>query len=147
MMFSAEAFIAIAVIAVVAIAAVSYEPAKPFGPWLKLAERYATDKRPSQIIFSDQKIHFSARRGAFKMLSDFARFDATIDDFGLWLIYKGGEPQQLPRTLKIPGTHVRSLGQKSGQHVFELYAEPPLKIAVAGEFGEVLSERCQPAMK
>lgn len=141
-MFSAEALIALAVIAVVAIAAVSYEPANPFGPWLKLAERYATGRRPSQILFADQKVRFAGKRGGFKAVSDFARFDATIDDFGLWLIYKGGESDQVPTALKIPGTHVRSLGAKGGQHVFELYAEPPVKMAVTGEFAEMLTERC-----
>lgn len=144
MAYMTQAFIAIAVIAVVAIAAVSYQPKNPLAPWLKLAERYATDRRPSQVMFARQQVFFSEGRSGLKTLGEFASFDATIDDFGLWLIYTGGEPEDVPPAVKIPGTHVRYQQQKGSQYVFELYAEPPVTIAVRGDFGDELMRRCQP---
>ena len=47
--FLGPAFVVFAILIVVAIAAVSFEPANPFEKWLQLAERYATERRPSQI--------------------------------------------------------------------------------------------------
>jgi len=143
MAYLTQAFIAIAVIAVVAIAAVSFEPANPLAPWLKLVGRYATDRRPSQRTFTDVGILFGATRGALKALTDFGKFDVELDDFGLWLIYKGPLPDDCAAGIKIPGTHVRFIKQKGDQYLFDLFAEPPVRIAVQGGVGAMIHQKCQ----
>jgi hypothetical protein len=112
MEYLTEAFIAIAIIAVVAVAAVSFEPANPLAPWLRLADRYGTDRRPSQRTFTDVGVLFGSTRGALRPLTDFAKLDVELDDFGLWLIYKGPLPDDCAAGIKVPGTPCRvSLGQ------------------------------------
>ena len=143
MAYLTQAFIAIAVIAVVAIAAVSFEPANPLAPWLKLVERYATDRRPSQLTFTDVSVLFGSSRRGLKPLTDFGHFDIALDDFGLWLIYKGPLPDDCPAGIKIPGTHVRFVQQKGDQYQFDLFAEPPVRIAVPGEAGVTIQQKCQ----
>ena len=139
--FLAPTIIVFAVLLVVAIAALSFEPADPFAAWIKLAERYGTGRRPSAIQFTGQRIRFGGQRGKPKDLNAFVTFDATIDDFGLWIICTGIDEEQFPATLKIPGTHVRFVGEKGNEHVFDLYAEPPVRMSVRGEFGQALAER------
>jgi len=143
MAYLTQAFIAIAVIAVVAIAAVSFEPKHPLAPWLRLVDRYATDRRPSQLTFIDVSILFGATRGALKPLTDFGKFDAALDDFGLWLVYKGPLPDDCAAGIKVPGTHVRFVKQKGDQSQFDLFAEPPVRIAVQGELGAMIQQKCQ----
>ena len=139
--FLGPTFIVFAMLLVVAIAALSFEPADPFAAWIKLAERYATERRPSAVRFAGQRIRFGGQRGKPKHLNSFVTFDTTIDDFGLWIVCKGIDEEQFPATLKIPGTHVRFVGEKGHEYVFDLYAEPPVRMAVRGEFGQVLAER------
>jgi len=136
-------FIVFAILVVVVIAAVAFEPANPFESWVRLAERYQTARRPSELHFSDQRLLFGAKR--LKRLNDFALFDAAIDSFGLWIIYKNNDNQELPDALKIPGTHVRFRGQQGNQYVFELFAEPPVRICVRGELGAQLQKHCAPS--
>ena len=143
MEYLTEAFIAIAIIAVVAVAAVSFEPANPLAPWLKLADRYGTDRRPSQRTFTDVSVLFGSARRAPRPVTDFGHFDIALDDFGLWLIYKGPLPDDCPAGIKIPGTHVRFVQQKGGQYQFDLFAEPPVRIAVSGEAGVTIQQKCQ----
>ena len=138
------AFVVFAILIVVAIAAVSFEPANPFEHWVRLAERYATERRPSEIGFADQRILFGGKRGRLKPLTSFVAFDATVDDFGLWIVCKGVEAEQFDPALKIPGTHVRAAGSNGKYHVFELYAEPPVRIAVGGALGQELASRVGP---
>jgi hypothetical protein len=139
--FLAPTLIVFAVLLVVAIAALSFEPADPFAIWIKLAERYATDRRPSSVQFTGQRIRFGSPRGKPKHLNSFVTFDTTIDDFGLWIVCNGVDEQQFPAALKIPGTHVRFAGEKGSEYAFDLYAEPPVRISVHGELGQVLAER------
>jgi hypothetical protein len=134
-------FVVFAILLVVTIAAFSFEPAKPFAAWVRLAEHYATERRPSQIEHTGQKILFGDSRGRLKGLNDFVTFDATIDDFGLWLICKGIDSEQFPAALKIPGTHIRSHGQHGQTYLFDLYAEPPVRISARGELGAALMEK------
>jgi len=143
MEYLTEAFIAIVVIAVVAIAAVSFEPANPLAPWLKLVERYATGRRPSQRTFTDVSVLFGSPRRAPRPLTDFGHFDVALDDFGLWFVYKGPLPDDCPAGIKIPGTHVRFVQQKGDQYLFDLFAEPPVRIAVPGEAGAAIQQKCQ----
>jgi hypothetical protein len=131
MEYLTEAFIAIAIIAVVAIAAVSFEPSNPLAPWLKLADRYGTDRRPSQRAFTDIGVLF------------FGKFDVELDDFGLWLIYKGPLPDDCAAGIKVPGTHVKFVKQKGDQYLFDLFAEPPVRIAMQGEPGAMIQQKCQ----
>lgn len=138
-----SALIALAVILVVAIAAFSFEPANPLEPWLRLVQSYATPRQPSQVSFVDQEVQFGGKRGGLKNLAIAARFDATVDDFGFWLRYKGPLPEDCPDTLKIPGTHVRYLSKVGRQQVFELFASPPVAMGVQGELGEALMQRCR----
>lgn len=139
--FLAPTLVVFAVLLVVVIAAMSFEPANPFESWVRLAERYGTERRPSAVQFAGQRIRFGGRRGKPKHLNSFVTFDTTIDDFGLWIVCKGIDEEQLPAALKIPGTHVRFAGQRADDYAFDLYAEPPVRMAVRGEFGEALAER------
>ena len=139
--FLGPAFVVFAILIVVAIAAVSFEPANPFEQWLRLAERYATERRPSEVAFADQRMLFGGKRGRLKPLTPFVTIDATVDDFGLWLVCKGIEDGQLDPAVKIPGTHVRPAGKHGKHYVFELYAEPPVRIAVEGALGQELASR------
>ena len=130
-----------AILLVVTIAAVSFEPADPLEAWFKLAERYQTSRRPSAVEFSDQSLLFGLRR--VKRLNDFARFDVTMDDFGLWIVYRNNDREDVPDALKIPGTHVRFRGQHGKRYLFELFAEPAVRMAAGGDFGELLKQRCK----
>ena len=141
MSFLGPAFVVFAILMVVAIAAVAFEPANPLDSWLRLAQRYATERRPSEVGFADQRILFGGKRGRLKPLTPFVTIDATVDDFGLWLVCKGIEAEQFDPAVKIPGTHVRSAGKHGNKHVFELYAEPPVRIAVHGALGQELANR------
>ena len=134
-------FIVFAVLLVVMIAALSFQPANPLDAWLKLAQRYQTARRPSERQFTEQKLQFGIKR--VSSLNDFARFDATIDDFGLWIVYSNNTQEEVPSALKIPGTHVRYVGENGRKYLFDLYAEPAIRMAASGEFGETLRQRCQ----
>ena len=112
-----SALIALAIVLVVAIAAFSFEPANPLESWLTLAQSYGTARQPSQASFTDQDIQFGGKRGGLKNLAIAAKFDATVDDFGFWLTYKGPLPEDVPNTHKIPGTHVRYLSRVGRQQV------------------------------
>ena len=138
-------FIVMAVLLVVAIAAFSFEPANPLEPWMRLVQSYATQRQPSQVSFVDQDVRFGSKRGGLKSLSIAAKFDATIDDFGFWLTYKGPLPEDCADTIKIPGTHVRFITHSGDQYAFELYANSPVTMGVRGDLGELLMQRCQPA--
>jgi hypothetical protein len=139
--FLGPAFVVFAILIVVAIAAVAFEPANPFEQWLRLAERYATERRPSEVQHPGQRILFGGKRGSLKPLTPFVTVDVTVDDFGLWLVCKGVEDPQFAPAVKIPGTHVRAAGNKGKHYVFELYAEPPVRIAVSGALGQELANR------
>ena len=141
MSFLGPAFIVFAILMVVAIAAVAFDPANPLEQWLRLAERYETERRPSEVQFPGQRILFGGKRGSLKPLTPFVTIDATVDDFGLWLVCKGVEAEQFDPAVKIPGTHVRAAGTHGKYYVFELYAEPPVRIAVQGELGRELASR------
>ena len=141
MSFFGPAFVVFAILIVVAVAAVAFEPANPLERWLRLAERYATDRRPSEVQFPGQRILFGGKRGRLKPLTPFVTIDVTLDDFGLWLVCKGVEAEQFDPAVKIPGTHVRAAGKHGKHYVFELYAEPPVRIAVQGALGQELANR------
>ena len=134
-------FIVFAVLLVVMIAAISFQPANPLDAWFRLAERYQTPRRPSEKQFTSQTLMFGLKR--VKRLNDFARFDVTIDEFGLWIVYSNNPQDEVPSALKIPGTHVRFVGEHGRKYLFDLYAEPPIRMAASGEFGATLRQRCQ----
>ena len=141
--FLGPAFVVFAILIGVAVAAVSFEPANPFEQWLRLAERYATERRPSEVEFADQRILFGSKRGRLKPLTPFVTIDATVDDFGLWLVCKGVDAEGFDPALKIPGTHVRAAGMRGKHYVFELFAEPPVRMAVPGALGQELTNRAR----
>jgi len=134
-------FIVFAILLVVTIAALSFEPSNPLDAWLRLAERYQTPRRPVDTQFANEQLLFGLKR--VNRLNDFARFDLAIDDYGLWIVYANNDREDLPSALKIPGTHVRFVGKHGRRYVFELYAEPPIRMAARGAFGETLMQRCQ----
>ena len=121
-----SALIALAVVLVVAIAAFSFEPKNPLEMWVRLAQAYATNRQPSQVSYANQDVQFGGKRGGLKNIAIAAKFDATVDDFGFWLTYKGPLPEDCPDTVKIPGTHVRYISRVGRQQVFELFASPPV---------------------
>ena len=135
--------IVLAILLVVTIAAVSFEPANPLEAWLKLVERYGTERRPSAVQYPDQRLLFGVGKKRVKSLHDLARFDVTIDGFGLWIVFKNATSGDLETGLKIPGTHVRFELEHGQQYLFQLYAEPPVRLAVRGELGETLMQRSQ----
>ena len=139
--YLAPTFVVFAVLLVVMIAALSFQPANPLDAWFKLAQRYQTPRRPSEKQFTNQTLLFGLKR--VQRLNDFARFDATIDDFGLWIVYSNNPEEEIPSAMKVPGTHVRYVGEHGRKYMFELYAEPPIRMAASGEFGETLRQRCQ----
>jgi len=142
MEYMGSALIALAVLLVVVIAAFSFEPANPLEPWLRLVRAYAAGGRAPQVSFADQDVQFGAKRGGLKNLAIAAKFDAAIDDFGLWLTYKGPLPEDCPATVKVPGTHIRFVSNGSRQQVFEVFASPPIKIGLRGELADELQQRC-----
>ena len=142
MEYLSEILIVAAILVVVAVAAVSFEPANPLEPWLRLMQRYAAGQQPPGVSFPDQDVLFGSGRGRLKSMAIAAKFDATIDDFGLWINYKGPLPEDVASVIRIPGTHVRFSGQHGQHYLFELYAEPPVKMGVRCEFGETLMGRC-----
>ena len=141
MEFMTQIFIVFIVLLVVVIASLAYEPANPFDAWLKLAERYQTSRRPSEIQFTNQVLMFGAKR--VKRLNDFARFDVTLDDFGLWIIFRNNDQEGMPDALKIPGTHVRYEAHHGQQYLFQLYAEPAIRMGAKGDFGAALMNKLQ----
>jgi hypothetical protein len=145
MEYMAETLTVLAILVAVAVAAVAFEPANPVEHWTRLAEHYATDGRPDSIQYSAQQILFGGPRGSLKPLGPDASFDVAIDDFGLWLAGRGIDADGTPRTLRIPGTHVRPAGRRGMAQLFKLYAEPPVRIAVVGELGAELLKKSQPA--
>ena len=145
MEYLSEILIVAAILVVVAVAAVSFEPANPLGPWLRLTERYSAGQQPPTVSFPEQDVLFGSGRGRLKTMAIAAKFDATIDEYGLWIVYKGPLPEEVASSVRIPGTHVRFSGQHGQHYLFELYAEPPVKMGVRGEFGEQLMQRCSSA--
>ena len=145
MEFLSETLIVVVVLVAVAIAAVTFEAADPIEFWNRLAERYAADSRPDSARYAGQQILFGGPRGFLKPLSRDASFDVAIDDFGLWIAARGIDAQGAPLVIKIPGTHVRPAGRRGQGQVFELYAEPPVRIAVTGELAAELLQKSQPA--
>jgi hypothetical protein len=139
-----SAIIVFAVLIGVAIAAIAFEPADPLQKWLKLTEQYGTSDRPSEIQFAGQTIHFGGRRGSLRLVNPSALFDATVDNVGLWLVLKGVDDTDVPSALRIPGTHIRPAGNRGSSYHFDLYAEPPVRMAVSGEFGAELHRKCLP---
>lgn len=142
MEYLSEILIVAAILIAVTVAAVSFEPANPLANWVRLAERYGTERRPSQVQYSGQRILFGGQRGRLRPLNEFVTFDMAIDDFGLWIICNGVDPEKVATGLKIPGTHVRPAGEHGRSHLFDLYAEPPVRIAVKGQAGSELAARC-----
>lgn len=145
MEYMGSALIALAVVLAVAIAAFSFEPANPLEPWLRLVSSYGTPRQPSQVSFTGQEVQFGGKRGGLKNLAIASKFDATVDEFGFWLTYKGPLPKDCPDTLKIPGTHIRYVARVGRQQVFELFASPPVTIGLGGELSDVLMQRCRPS--
>jgi len=141
MEYMGSAFIALAVLLAVVIAAFSYNPANPLEPWLRLVKSYAAGARAPKVSYPDQAVQFGARRGGLKDLAIAAKFDTTIDDFGLWLTYKGPLPADCPATVKIPGTHIRYLSGSGQKEIFEVYASPPVRMGVRGELAAELLQR------
>lgn len=138
-----SALIVFAVLIAVAIAAVMFEPAKPLENWHRLAERYGTTGQPSEAQFMNQDIRFGGQRGGLRPLNPYVSFDVAIDDFGLWLVCRGLEDPNISAAIRVPGTHVRPAGRRGRGHVFDLYAEPPVRIAVAAELGNALLQKSQ----
>ena len=134
----------LAILVAVAVAAVSFKPANPLQAWHRLAERYGTNDLPGDVQYSAQSVRFGDERGGLHALNPFVRFDATIDEYGLWLVGRGSESQEVQAAIRVPGTHVRPSSKRGRGYVFELYAEPPVRIAVGNDLGSALMQKLQP---
>ena len=143
MEFLGPSLIVFAILIGVAVAAVSFEPASPLKLWHKLMERYGTQESPPGVQFRNQVILFGGRRGALQPLNPVVRFDATLDDFGLWLVCREPENQEMQAAIKIPGTHLRPAKGLGRGYQFELYAEPPVRISVDADLGAAITKKGQ----
>ena len=139
--FMGSTLIVFAILIAVAVAAVAFEPANPLQQWIKLTEQYGTHDQPSNAQFTGQQITFGGQRGGLKSLNKFVSFDATIDEFGLWLVLKGAENPDITPAVRIPGTHVRPVGQRGRTMRFDLFAEPPVRIGVTGDLAAELTQK------
>lgn len=144
--FLGPGLIVFAVLVGVAVAAVSFEPANPLEKWHRLMERYGTTDRPADVQFPGQAVRFGGERGGMQPLNPFVTFDAAIDDFGLWLVARGSGSTGSKAAVRVPGTHVRPAARRGRGHQFELFAEPPVRIAVDRELGAALMAKCRPAI-
>jgi hypothetical protein len=144
MEFLGQSLIVFGILIAVAIAVVAFEPASPFAKWVELAKRYATNERPDATQFRGQTILFGGTRGNLKALDENLRFDIATDDFGLWLTANGADPKQIERpVVRIPGSHVRFHKQRGDEFTFDLFAEPPVRIALHGEAGQTVRTLCE----
>lgn len=144
MEFLGQALVVFGILIAVAIAVVAFEPASPVARWVELAKRYATSERPESIGFRGQTIWFGGTKGAPKPLVDGLRFDIATDDFGLWLIANGADRELIEKpVLRIPGSHVRFHKQQGETCFFDLFAQPPVRIALQGEAGQTLRSLCE----
>ncbi len=144
MEFLGQALVVFGILIAVAIAVVAFEPASPVAKWVELSKRYATSERPEALSFRGQTILFGGTRGALKPLVDGLRFDIATDDFGLWLIVNGADPELIEKpVLRIPGSHVRYQKQNGDEYLFDLFAEPPVRIALTGEAGQTVKALCE----
>ena len=143
MEYFGETLIVLLILVAVAVAAVMFEPADPLENWKRLNERYGTSSWPGNPQFTMQQIQFGGPRGGLKPLSSSAAFDVEIDEFGLCLAGRGIGAEGGPEVIRVPGTHVRPAGKRKQGYVFKLYAEPPVRILVAGEVGAELLRRAQ----
>ena len=135
MEYLGETIVVLLILVGVAVAAVAFEPADPLENWNRLIERYGTSNWPGNPQFTAQQIQFGGPRGALKPLSPEATFDAEIDEFGLCLAGRGIDSGGNSHIIRVPGTHIRPGGKRKQGLVFKLYAEPPVRILVAGELG------------
>jgi hypothetical protein len=135
MEYLGETIVVLLILVGVAVAAVAFEPADPLDNWNRLIERYGTSSWPKNPQFTAQQVAFGGPRGALKPLGPDAVFDAELDDFGLCLAGRGIGSGDTPNIIRVPGTHVRPAGKRKQGFVFKLYAEPPVRILVAGELG------------
>ncbi len=147
MEYLGSAVIVFAILVGVAVAAVVFEPANPLEKWLKLVEAYGSERRPAESQFTGQQVLFGAQRGGLKPLGPSVTFDATIDDVGLWLVLNTTERSDIKPVVQVPGSHIRPAGRRRGQYSFDLYAEPPVRIAISGELGAALHEKASPVME
>ena len=145
MEYLGETIVVLLILVGVAVAAIAFEPADPLDNWRRLIERYGTSGWPENPQFRGQQIEFGGPRGALKPLSPSATFDVELDDFGLCLAGRGIGSGETPDIIRVPGTHVRPAGKRKQGFLFKLYAEPPVKMGVRGEFGETLMSRCNTA--
>ena len=141
MEYLGPAIVVLGILAAVAVAAIVFEPPNPFALWIRLAEHYGTDRRPAQLTHPNEMILFAGARGSFKSLGEATTCDAAIDDDGLWLVMKGNRPDGSPGVLKIPGTHIRFGDQRGEQYRFDVFARPPVKMALYGELGNAIMQR------
>jgi hypothetical protein len=143
MEYLGETLIVLLILVAVAVAAVMFEPADPLDNWRRLAERYGTNDRPANAQYPMQQVLFGGPRSGLKPLAPGANFDIAVDDYGLWIAARGIDAGGSSPTLKIPGTHVKPAGKRKSGFVFKLFAEPPVRILVAGEAGSELMRRSQ----
>ena len=137
--------IVFAILIAVAVAAVSFQPANPLEKWHRLVERYGATGRPPEAPFTNVPVRFGGTRGGLHPLNKFVAFDVAIDDFGLWLICRGPDDSDNVSIIKVPGTHVRPSGRRGRKHLFDLYAEPPVRISVPSEVGSAIIDKAQAA--
>ena len=122
-----------AILGIVAVAAFVFAPAKYVGVWRAVAQRYATDRRPSSVAFSEQEIALG--------LYEFAHVDAALDDDGFWMLYSGPNPRKAPACVLIPWDCIRFKQVKDSRHNFQIRLKDPLEFYVSPELGAALQRR------
>ena len=99
-----------------------------------------------QASFRNVAIRFGHGFSAFvtpwkRNLAEYARFDAEIDDEGLWLMYDGPEPRKAPPVMLIPFSRIEYCGQSRRWHAFNVQADQVVPMSLDHEMGNALKRR------
>ncbi len=121
------------ILGIVVVAAVTFQPAKYLGAWREVAERYETDRRPSNAAFKNENVSLGNREGT--------RVDAALDDEGFWMLYHGPEPKMAPDCVLIPWDCIRFKQENDHNHNFQIRLKKPLEFFVSKELGASLQRR------
>ncbi len=131
--FLASPFGVMAILGIVAVAAVVFQPAKYVGIWQKVAELYATERRPSSTAFPGEDVAFG--------LYEFTRIDAALDDEGFWMVYNGPDPRKAPPCALVPWDCIRFKDNKGDRYNFQIRLKKPQEFYVSPELGSALQRR------
>ena len=121
------------ILGIVTVAAFTFQPAKYVSAWREVAERYETNRRPSNAEFPNEEVSL----GNYKV----TRVDAALDDEGFWMLYNGPEPRMAPACVLIPWDCIRFKQENEHTHNFQIRLKNPVEFFVSKELGASLQRR------